>query len=128
MPEKSPTMPDKSTIEQSRYINSTYNVRDFIIITVNSHMLCYSGSVDKEPDQDWAEKLVLPVRFSASTNKVMETGVLTSRARVEITTSLSTLMLVHTSRPTPKDLTTVSRRLIEKYPNLRDKVDNGFVS
>lgn len=89
-------------------------------------MPCYSGSVDKEPDQDWAEKLVLPVRFSASTNKVVETGVLTRRARVEITTSSSTLMLV--PRPTPEDLTTVSRRLIEKYPNLRDNVDNGFVS
>ena len=53
---------------------------------------------------------------------------MTSKARVEITTSLSTLMLVHTSRPTPRELTTVSKRLIEKYPKLRDKVDNGFVS
>ena len=71
---------------------------------------------------------MLPVRFSAATNKVVETGVLTNKARIEIITALSTLMLVYTSRPTPSDLTTVSRRLVEKYPNLRDKVDNGFVS
>ena len=45
----------------------------------------------------------------------MESGVLTKSARVGI----------HTSRPTPQDLT---RRLIEKYPKLRDTVDNGYVS
>ncbi len=38
-------------------------------------------------DKDWAEKLVIPVRFSTSTNKVLdtlETGYLTKKARVEI--------------------------------------------
>lgn len=85
-------------------------------------------SIDKEPDKDWADTLVLPVRFSATTNKALGTGILTKKARVEIITSLSTLMLVHTSRPTPNDLTTVSRRLVEKHPKLKDKVDNGFVS
>ena len=85
-------------------------------------------SIDKKPDHNWAETLALPVRFSATTNKVLETGILTKKARVEIITSLSTLMLVHSSRPTPNDLTTVSRRLVEKHPKLRDKVDNGFVS
>lgn len=85
-------------------------------------------SIDKEPDKDWAEKLVIPVRFSAATTKVVEAGVLTKKARIEITTALSTLMLVYTSRPTPSDFTTISRRLVEKHPNLRDKVDGGFVS
>ncbi len=51
-------------------------------------------------DKDWAEKLVIPVRFSTSTNKVLdtlETGYLTKKARVEI------VHIVHTSRPTPND-------------------------
>ena len=77
---------------------------------------------------DWASKLVIPVCFSVDTNKVIETGLLSRRAHAEIVTSLSTLMLVHTCRPSPSDLTTVCRRLVERHPNLRDKVDNGFVS
>lgn len=70
----------------------------------------------------------MPVRFSAGTNEVVKTGILPKKARVEIVNSLATLMLVHTSRPSPSDLTTVSRRLVEKHPKLKDKVDNGFVS
>lgn len=91
-------------------------------------VICPQYCRSLEPDLDWAEKLILPVRFSAATNKVVESGKLTSKARVEIVTALSTLMLVHTSRPTPSDLTTVCRRLVEKYPKLRDKVDSSFVS
>lgn len=58
----------------------------------------------------------------------MKTGILKRRHRDEIINSLSTLMLVHTSHPTPDDYTTVCRRLVEKYPNLKDKVDSGYVS
>ena len=71
--------------------------------------------------------MVLPTRFSTPTMKAIETGILTKIARVEIVDSLATFMLVYTSRPTPHDFTTISRRLIEKYPILRDKVDNGYV-
>ena len=70
----------------------------------------------------------MPSRFSTSTTKAVDTGILTKRARVEIVHSLSTLILLHTCRPTPYDLDTVSRRLIQKYPKLRDSVDKGYVS
>lgn len=75
-----------------------------------------------EPEPDWAEKLVLPLRFSATTNKAIEAGVLTKKARAEIVTCLSKLMLVYTSRPSFSDLTTVSRRLVEMHQNLKDKL------
>ena len=74
---------------------------------------------------DWAEGLALPTRFSTPTTKAVETGVLTKSARVEIVHSVATLMLMHT---TPHDLDTISRRLIEKHPKLRDTVDKGYVS
>ena len=77
---------------------------------------------------DWADRLVLPTRFSTPTTKAMESGVLTKKARIEIVDSLATFMLIHTSRPTPQDFTTISKRLIEKYPKLRDTVDTGYVS
>ena len=82
----------------------------------------------REQKLDWADRLVLPTRFSTPTTKAIESGVLTKNSRVEIVDSLATFMLIHTSRPTPQDFTTISRRLIEKYPKLRDAVDNGYVS
>ena len=81
-----------------------------------------------EFDKSYAEKLAIPTRFSAETTACIKSGVLTKRSRDEIVNSLATLMLVHTSRPTPEDLTMVSRRLMEKYPILKDNVDGGYVS
>ena len=84
--------------------------------------------VKSEPDVDWAEHLTFPARFSADTLAGIESGIPTQRARNEIIDSLATLMLVHTRRPIPDDLTTICHRLVEKYPTLRDKVNNGYVS
>jgi hypothetical protein len=56
------------------------------------------------PKLDWAEGLALQTKFSTPTTKAIETGVLTKSARVEIVHSVATLMLMHTSRPTPHDL------------------------
>ena len=39
--------------------------------------------------------------------------------------SLSTLILMHTSRPTPHEMGCFSRQLVQKYPKLRDTVDSG---
>ena len=82
----------------------------------------------RQPKEDWADNLAMPTRFSSPTMKAIESAILTKAARIEIVDSLATLMLVYTSRPTPHDLTTISRRLVEKYPKLRDIVDKGYVS
>lgn len=82
----------------------------------------------REPSLDWAEVLVLPSRFSTATTVAIETGVLTKSARNEIVDSLATLMLTYTSRPTSQDFTIICRRLMEKYPQLRDMIDEGYVS
>ena len=52
----------------------------------------------------------------------MKTGILKRRHRDEIINSLSTLILIYTSRCTPDDYIMICRRLVEKYPNLKDKV------
>lgn len=57
----------------------------------------------------------------------LDSGVLSKRSRDEIVQSLSTHILVHTNRPLPDDFHTVCRRLVEKYPSLKDTVDNGYV-
>ena len=76
----------------------------------------------------WVDVLVLPTRFSTATTMTIETGVLTKNARVEIVDSLATLILTHTSWPTPHEFTVICQRLTEKYPKLRDMLDNGYVS
>ena len=81
-----------------------------------------------DPATDWARELIIPVRFSAETHKAIEIGVLTRKARVEINSSLATLMMVYTIRPTPDDMHTVCRRLVQKYPTLKDNSPSGYVS
>ena len=77
---------------------------------------------------NWAEKIVIPKRFSVVTNEALKSGVLTPKARDEIVHSLATLMMVHTIRPTPDDYNTVCLRLIKTHSILKDKVDSGYVS
>lgn len=77
---------------------------------------------------NWAEKLIIPRRFSIVTNEAMKSGVLTPRARDEIVNYMATLMMVHTIRPTSNDYNTVCLRLIKTHPILKDGADNGYVS
>lgn len=85
------------------------------------------SSIVKPIDKLYAMNLVIPTRFSAETTACVKSGKLSKKARDEIINSLSTMMLVHTSRPSPEDFTVICSRLVEKYPTLRDTVDNGFV-
>ena len=56
-----------------------------------------------------AEKMLIPTRFSIDTMTTLKQGVLRSNVQDQITTSLSTLIMVHTIRPTTDDYTTVCR-------------------
>ena len=76
---------------------------------------------------DWAEKISLPTRFSKATSDAIESGVLTRRARVEIHNALATLILVHTSRPNSNDRDVICRRLVNKFPALKDGSPSGYV-
>ena len=79
------------------------------------------------PCTDWAEKLVIPSRFSVGTSAALKSGVPTRKARDEIVNSLSTLILVHTIRPTSDDYNIICKKLVEKHPILKDHVGSGYV-
>ena len=81
-----------------------------------------------EPTSDWAQQLIIPKRFSGKTTEAMKTGVMTKGARSEIMSALATLIMVYTIRPTPDDMYTVCRRLVQTYPKLKDSTDTGDVS
>ena len=74
----------------------------------------YREEESEQLDTQFAETFVIPRRFTT------QAVVLNQKARDEIISSLTTLMLVHTKRPEPN--------LVAKYPTLKDKVDGGFVS
>lgn len=42
--------------------------------------------------------------------------------------ALSTLILVYTINPTSNDYNVVCKKLIDKYPALKDSIGNGYVS
>ena len=76
---------------------------------------------------DWAEQIVIPSRFSAETTSILESGVLKPKARDEIVNTLSTLIVVHTIKPTTNDYNTICSRLIKKRPVLKDHIGTGYV-
>ena len=73
---------------------------------------------------DWAEKLKILSRFSMETTAALKSGVPTRKARDEIISALSTLMLV----PTFEDYNIICKKLIDKHPGLKDSVGSGYVS
>ena len=77
---------------------------------------------------NWAEKLVIPKRFSVVTNEALKSGALTPKLRDEIVHSMATFMMIHTIRPTPHDYNTVCLRLVKTHPILKDRIDGGYVS
>ena len=56
-------------------------------------------------------------------------GRLTKRIRTEMIQSLSCLVMIHTKSPSSEQYNLVCRKLIEKYPTLKDDIGStGYVS
>ena len=58
--------------------------------------------------------------FSHHVKEAVTTGVITARARKEINQILRTYITAYTTQPSSEQYTTVCRKLVEKYPNLKD--------
>ena len=83
-------------------------------------------------NKNWAEKFIVPTRFSKETRDAMKNKVITKKVRDEVINALSTLILVHTIKPNPRECEIVCRKLITEYPILRDSksvhTNEGYVS
>ncbi len=79
---------------------------------------------------NWHVSFVIPDKstFSGGVQKAVETGVVCAKARRDIVHTLRTLVLQHARYPTSEEYTTVSRKLVEKFPKLHDGGRIGFVS
>ncbi len=60
--------------------------------------------------------------------KAIRDGVITKAARIEIISSLHTMMMQHKRYPKPAEYHAACGKLIEKHPLLADKTSSGFVS
>lgn len=79
---------------------------------------------------NWHLSFQIPPKhtFSGVVQKAIETGVVCAKARWDIVQTLRTLILQHTRYPSSEEYTTISRKLIEKFPKLHDGGTSGFVS
>lgn len=58
--------------------------------------------------------------FSGCVQEAIRTGVVTAKARREINLILRTYIVAHTVYPSSEQYNTVCRKLVTKFPNLRD--------
>ena len=87
------------------------------VVTVNPNPGIANAATD-----DWHIRFTTPDlrSFSHHVKDAVTTGVITARARKEIIQVLRTYITAHTIRPTSEQYTTVCRKLVEKYPSLKD--------
>lgn len=79
-------------------------------------------------NDQWQLSFQVPINFSARSEEAILSGHITKRVRTEIIQSISSLMMIHTKTPTSEQYNTVCRKLIEKYPKLKDDIGStGFV-
>lgn len=79
----------------------------------------------------WHTSFEVPdeTKFSSSVQEAIQSGVIPTKARRELTQTLRTLMVQHTHQPTSEQYTTVCQKLVVKFPKLRDVIGyNGYVS
>ena len=71
---------------------------------------------------DWHIQFTIPELrgFSQHVKDAVRTGVITARARREINLVLRTYMTAHTIRPTSEQYNTICKKLIAKFPKLKD--------
>ena len=98
--------------------NSNTSVTDSVIPSNSDG--CPGPSNDNS--SDWHILFSIPElrNFSQHVKDTVNTGVVTARARREINQVLRTYMTAHTIYPTSEQYTTICKKLIAKYPNLKD--------
>ena len=65
--------------------------------------------------------------FTNFVKEAVKTGIVSSRARTEIIQVLRTYITAKTVRPTSEQYTTVCRKLISKFPTLKDTEGNSRI-
>ena len=85
---------------------------------------------DNSEPSDWHLQFAIPQlkSFSQHVKNAVDTGIVTGRARREIIQVLRTYMTAHTVYPTSEQYKTVCKKLITKFPSLKDEEGTHYVS
>ena len=99
----------------------------FLFQNVNA---CPVGRSKGSHVSSWYCTFKIPDRdvFSGWTQRSIDTGVVTSRARREIVQTLRTLISQHTKYPTRYQYSNVCEKLVTKFVMLQDMDGTGYVS
>lgn len=83
---------------------------------------CSSSALVSSSESEWHIDFSIPElnNFSQHVKDAVNSGVVTLRARREIVQVLRTYMTAFATRPKPEQYMTICRKLIEKYPALKD--------
>lgn len=124
--------------EQSSTQSSSSNVTDFAESRRNDRPLdreTLSSEIVISParsvNSEWHVDFVIPNfhTFSSHVKEATDTGIITGIARREIIQVLRTYISVHTITPNSEQYNTVCRKLVTKYPKLKDtEGDSCYVS
>lgn len=81
-------------------------------------------------DDNWHLSFKIPSlsAFSERTIDAIRTGAITKAVRTEIVQTITTLISVHTKRPTSKQYTHICKELVKAYPKLEDDASIEYVS
>ena len=93
--------------------------------------VCRSLKLNKKMLQNQLFEIPEFLSYNESVRKSIKTGIVSSKARRDIIQTLRTLIVQKTKFPNSVQYVTVSRKLIAKYPKLRDSKklgSNGYVS
>ena len=97
----------------------------FLLQQINNQ--CQPSFHNSSESEKWLKAFQVPDRFSRATTELMKQEIIIDKVRREIVHSIALQMYQHTTYPTSEEYTTVCRRLVEKYPFLKDTVGNGIV-
>lgn len=87
-----------------------------------------ASSISTSSSSSWLGSFQIPEKYSKVTMERLREEVMTDKLRQEIISAIAIQIYQHTMYPSSEEYTTVCRKLIERYPYLKDKVGNGIVS
>ena len=76
----------------------------------------------------WTEQVPIPVHFSVRTESCMKKDILNNKSIYEIVDSVAFVIMRFTIRLKPRELGVICKRLVAKYPSIKDRSDSTYVS
>lgn len=98
------------------------------MITIHDYLTLMQALVTSEKNGTILPTLTVPDQFSRATMERLRRKEVTDASRNEIISAIAIPLYQQTMYPKPEEYTTICKKLVEKYPVLKDSCGNGYVS